>query len=119
MSEGPYPHRDVFGAAVQAQVAIGPDIISPMYTGKDRRDPRIAALLSAGATVSPPQRSYKTRGKKVDWTPAEYDRLQSLTGMQAKRELDDLVSSPLWGWMEEDDRKKGRYLNRGAIAEGC
>ncbi|MBI0475729.1 hypothetical protein D9601_10235 [Sphingomonas sp. MA1305] len=106
MSEGLYPRRDVFGAPVQAQDAIGPDIISPMYTGNDRKDPTIAALLSAGATVSPPQRSYKAGGKKVDWTPAEYDRLQSLAGTQAKRELDDLVSSPVWGWMEEDERKK-------------
>ena len=43
-------------------------------------DPTVKSLLDIGATVTKPQRTHKVGGKSVDWTPAQYDRLQELTG---------------------------------------
>ncbi|GEM71131.1 hypothetical protein SAQ01S_08970 [Sphingomonas aquatilis NBRC 16722] len=96
VSTGLYPRRDVFGRPMEAQDAIGPDIISPVYTGQDRGDPTIAALVDAGATMSMPAKTYKDGGKYKKWTPEQYDSLQAAVGELAKPRLDALVSSPSW-----------------------
>lgn len=106
LSDDLFPRRDVFGQPVKAQDAIGPDIVSPLWTGTGRKDPTIDALLAADATVSPPLRSRKVDGKAVNWTPAEYDRLQEVTGQVAKPQLDALVASSDWKGMDEDGKKK-------------
>ncbi len=105
MSANLYPRRDVFGKAMTQQEALGPDLVSPLYSGRDKMDPTIKSLLDIGATVTKPQRTHKVGGKSVDWTPAQYDRLQELTGGQAKPELDALVASQEWRKMDEDDQK--------------
>ncbi len=43
---------------VLAQDAVGPDIISPLMTGRDRKGPTITALVDSGASITPPQRKY-------------------------------------------------------------
>ncbi|MES3084942.1 thermonuclease family protein [Sphingomonas faeni] len=105
MSANLYPRRDVFGKAMTQQEALGPDLVSPLYSGRDKMDPTIKSLLDIGATVTKPQRTHKVGGKSIDWTPAQYDRLQDLTGGQAKPELDALVASQEWRKMDEDDQK--------------
>lgn len=99
------PRRDVFGREVRSEGGIGPDFMSPIWTSTARNDPTLAALTAASVKISPPQRSYKADGKKVEWTPQQYDDLQRLTGQTAKPQLDGLVASPVWGWMDEDERK--------------
>jgi hypothetical protein len=106
MSQGLYPRRDVFGKAMTQQEAVGPDLISPLYSGRDKMDPTIKSLIDIGASVSKPLRSYKAGGKMIEWTPAQYDRLQELTGGQAKPELDALVASPEWRKMDGDAKEK-------------
>jgi endonuclease YncB( thermonuclease family) len=106
MSTSLYPRRDVFGQAITQQEAVGPDLISPLYSGRDKMDPTIRALIDAGASVTKPQRTYKVGGKPVEWTPAQYDRLQELTGGQAKPELDALVASADWRRMGEEQKEK-------------
>lgn len=105
VSAGLYPRRDVFGRPMEAQDAIGPDIISPVYTGQDRKDPTIAALVDAGATMSMPSKTYKEGGKSKKWTPDQYDRLQAAIGELAKPRLDALVSSPAWRGMEREGQQ--------------
>ncbi|WP_294211330.1 hypothetical protein [uncultured Sphingomonas sp.] len=105
VSTGLYPRRDVFGRPMEAQDAIGPDIISPVYTGQDRKDPTIAALVDAGATMSMPSKTYKEGGKSKKWTPDQYDRLQAAIGELAKPRLDALVSSSAWRGMEREGQQ--------------
>ena len=106
LSESLYPRRDVFGRAMKQQEALGPDLVSPLYAGTDRMDPTLRSLIDIGATVTAPQRRYKSGGKSVEWTPAQYDRLQQIAGGIAKPELDALFASPAWRGMDEDEQKK-------------
>jgi endonuclease YncB( thermonuclease family) len=106
LSESLYPRRDVFGRAMKQQEALGPDLVSPLYAGTDRMDPTLRSLIDIGATVTAPQRRYKAGGKSIEWTPAQYDRLQQIAGGIAKPELDALVASPRWRGMDEDEQKK-------------
>ncbi len=106
MSQNLYPRRDVFGRPVRQQDAVGPDIISPLWTGTGRKDATIDALLQAGATITPPQSTYKAGGKSVPWTPAQYDRLQQVTGSIAKPKLDMLIRTGMWARADEDAKQK-------------
>lgn len=104
MSDDLFPRRDVFGQPVMAQEAMGPDLVSPIFMGTARNDPTITALTSAGIGIGPPQRTYVSGGKRVEWTPEQYDRLQVLTGENAKPPLDALTSAPAWTGLSPDDR---------------
>ncbi|WP_144037222.1 hypothetical protein [Sphingomonas sp. TZW2008] len=106
MSQSLYPRRDVFGRPIVSGGGLGPDILSPVWTGADRNDPTLRGLIDADATISPPQRSYKAGGRRVDWTPAEYDTLQRVTGETAKPQLDALVRGANWNAMSPIDRDK-------------
>lgn len=99
------PRRNVFGEPMQAQNALGPDIVSPLWTSTGRNDPTIDALLAAGVSVSAPQRSYTAGGKRVEWTPQQYDALQEISGRIAKPALDRLTQPGNWLMMDEDAQK--------------
>jgi endonuclease YncB( thermonuclease family) len=105
LSDDLMPRRDVLGRPVVSEGGLGPDIISPIWTGTARNDPTLSALLSSDVSISPPQRSYTVGGKRVDWTPTQYDRLQQLTGEMAKPALDALVQRG-WDGATGDDRQK-------------
>lgn len=106
MSASLYPRRDVFRQAMTQQEALGPDLVSPLYSGRHKMDPTIKGLIDAGATITKPQRTYKAGGKSIEWTPAQYDRLQQIPGGIAKPELDALIASSGWRGMDEDEQKK-------------
>ena len=97
--------RDVFGQAMRRPAGLGPDIASPVRTGTAKKDRTIAALLAADISISPPQRTYKDDGKRIEWTPQQYDDLQRRAGEAGKPALDALVASPVWEWMDDDARE--------------
>ncbi|MBB3692494.1 thermonuclease family protein [Sphingomonas sp. BK580] len=100
------PRRDVMGRVMEAEGGIGPDIISPIWTGTARNDPTLTGLSEAGVAISRPQRAYNDAGKRVEWTPEQYDRLQEITGQLAKPDLDTLVRARPWRSMSHDDRQE-------------
>lgn len=55
--------------------------------------------------ISLPQRSYTADGKRIEWTPAQYDRLQQLTGERAKVDLDALIRAGDWRSMSQETRQ--------------
>lgn len=106
VSDTLFPRRDVLGRPIMSEGGVGPDMVSPIWTGTARNDPTLNALLAADATISPPQRSYKEGGKRLEWTPAEYDRLQEATGRLAQPRLAALVQAAQWARTPQDDQQK-------------
>lgn len=104
-SETLAPRRDVFGQPIKTEGGVGPDIVSPVWKSTAKKDPTIAALLDAGINISRPQRFYKAGGKRVDWTAAEFNRLQEISGGIIKTQLDDLVRSAKWRNGDDDARQ--------------
>jgi len=100
-SEGLFPRRDIFGRAIVSEGGIGPDIVSPIWTGKRGNDPTITAMLDAGAHVNAPSR--KIGKRKL--TPEEYDQYQVAVGTLLKPRLDMMVSAPAWKQVPAEDRK--------------
>lgn len=118
LSSSLLPRRDVFGEPMRAQNALGPDLVSPLFTSNGKNDPTIDALLSAGVSISPLQRSYTVEGKRVEWTPKQYDALQALTGRGAKSALDALTGSGDWLGMSSDEQEDAvRDVLRDARAD--
>jgi endonuclease YncB( thermonuclease family) len=105
MSAGLYPKRNVFGDPIESEGGLGPDIVSPVWTGTARNDPTVKALIDAGVTLNAPSRFRKVDGKRKDWTPAEYDRLQVAVGDMARAGLADLVKSDRWKAADDDGRQ--------------
>ncbi|MBB4155314.1 endonuclease YncB(thermonuclease family) [Sphingomonas jinjuensis] len=126
LSDNLFPKRDVFGDPVESDGGVGPDIVSPIWKGTARNDKTIAALVDAGVTVSAPARFRKVDGKRVEWTPAEYDRLQVAVGDEAKHRLDALVKSDDWKKADDEDRqsmvrdemKAARTAGKGLVEGG-
>ncbi|MEG8039984.1 hypothetical protein QP166_11770 [Sphingomonas sp. LR60] len=104
VSDDLFPRRNIFGEPVTSGGGLGPDIVSPVWTGEAKNNPTIKALLDAGVTVSVPPRFRKVDGKRKEWTPAEYDRLQVAVGDRAREGLSRLVKSD--GWKSADDEAK-------------
>lgn len=80
------PKRDVWGQPIVNEGGIGPDILSPIWTSTDRRDPITEEALRVGATISPPQ--------KGNMTPEQYDRLQEVAGSVGRKWIGQLMASP-------------------------
>lgn len=106
LSNDLYPRRDVFGREMRQQGGVGPDFVSPIWTSTARRDPTLDALVKARAVITPPKRSYTEGGKKVEWTPAEYDRLQEVTGQLAQPRLAALVKAVEWARTPQEDQQE-------------
>lgn len=106
LSNDLYPRRDVFGREMRQQGGIGPDFVSPIWTSAARHHPTLNALVSAQAKITPPQRSYTEGGKRKEWTPAEYDRLQEVTGQLAEPRLAALVKAAEWARTPQEDQQE-------------
>jgi hypothetical protein len=91
-----FPKRDVWGQPIVSEGGVGPDIVSPIWTSTDRRDPITQEALRVGATISPPS--------KGDMTPEQYDRLQPVAGNLARKWIGELIASPEYRAMTRDDQ---------------
>ena len=91
-----FPKRDVWGQPIVGEGGVGPDIVSPIWTSTDRRDPITAEALRVGATVSPPS--------KGDMTPEQYDRLQPVVGDLARKWIGELMQSPEYQAKPRDEQ---------------
>lgn len=86
----------MWGQPIVSEGGVGPDIISPIWTSTDRRDPITAEALRVGATVSPPS--------KGDITPEQYDRLQPVVGDLARKWIGELMQSPEYQAQGRDEQ---------------
>lgn len=104
------PRRNVWGEPILLEGGLGPDIISPFYTSRDRHDAVADEVVRLKLKI-------KRIGRKiggVELTPAQYEEYQILAGPPAKVLLDVLVAQP--GYHRTRDPIKLR-LFKAAIKE--
>jgi len=95
-SEQLLPKRDVWGQPIVSEGGVGPDIISPIWTSTDRKDPITLEALRVGAGISKPN--------KGDMTPEQHDRLQPVAGDLARKWIGELIASPEYRAMPKEDQ---------------
>ncbi|HMU20653.1 MAG TPA: thermonuclease family protein [Sphingorhabdus sp.] len=100
-SESLYPARDIFGQPIENEGGVGPDLLSPVWTSTDRKDPVIERLLAAGVTFDKPNKKIGDR----ELTPGEYDAYQAKAGEYARQYLPGLVLSPQWDGMDNEAKE--------------
>jgi hypothetical protein len=96
LSDNLLPKRDVWGQPIVNEGGVGPDIVSPIWTKKDRNDPITNEVLRVDGTISKPQ----SKGL----TPEQYDRLQAAVGPVARAWLGQLFASPNYRAMGREDQ---------------
>ncbi|MDP1026277.1 thermonuclease family protein [Sphingomonas sp. KR1UV-12] len=101
MSDDLPARRDVYGREMRSEGGLGPDIASPIWTGTRRNDRTTAALLAEGINLSAPQRTVS--GNRL--TPEEYSRYSEASGQALKPQLDALVASPDWDWLDDEGKQ--------------
>jgi hypothetical protein len=90
------PKRDIWGRAIVSEGGIGPDILSPIWTTDDKKDPITLEALRVGATISKLQ--------KGDLTPEQYDRLQEVAGSVGRQWIGQLITTPEYQALDTDSQ---------------
>lgn len=86
------PRRNIFGEPVVLEGGIGPDIMSPIYTSTDKKDPVADEIVRQKTSLSMPRRVVNN----VELSPQQYDRYvllysgQDLKGTKGKTLKDAL-----------------------------
>lgn len=96
LSDNLLPKRDVWGRPIVNDGGVGPDILSPIWTSTDRKDPITLEALRVGAPISKPD--------KGDMTPEQYDQLQPVAGGLARKWIGELMASPEYQAMPKEDQ---------------
>lgn len=96
------PRRNLWGEAIVLEGGVGPDIISPVYVSHDRHDKVNHEIVRLEMKPSMPER--KING--VELTPREYEEYIKLSGIPAKRILDDVINSNIWDKIPDFEKKK-------------
>jgi len=116
-SERLYPQRDIWGQPITTD-RLGPDSLSPITTTIRRDDPVNAEMLAVGAVGTKFPKQHTVAGKRVDYTPAEYDTLQAQAGAKAHDDIDALVAQPGWAALPAEAKQKAiAKVIRGDRAE--
>lgn len=106
LSDDLMPRRDVFGQPVVSEGGVGPDIVSPIWTGTNKRDPVAVALLSSGIGLTMPKRTSKTEAL----SDADFNRYQALAGQKTHTQLAEVIRTP--DWKEADKSERGDMVDK-------
>jgi hypothetical protein len=106
LSDDLLPQRDIWGRPVVNEGGIGPDLLSPFRFSTIKNDPVNAAMLAVGAREGLPSKQYTEAGRRVDYTPEQYNRLQELAGPAAYSGVLALISDPRWQDLSVQARRK-------------
>lgn len=80
LSDSLPPRRNLWGEPVMLEGAIGPDIVSPIYQSRDKKDPVADEITRLRLPLELPARQVMD----VELTAAEYDRFVALAGNELK-----------------------------------
>jgi hypothetical protein len=73
------PRRNIWGEPIVLTGALGPDMISPIYTSEQKKDPVSDEMIRLRLPLSMPEKQIGG----VELTPQEYDRYVQLAGAEA------------------------------------
>lgn len=102
LSKDLLPKRDIWGQKIIRGGAVGPDLVSTIYTSRMKHDPVLKELLAIG--YFPSQVRRKVSG--VELTAEEYDRLQKVTGVLTRQALTKVMKLKEWSKQTVDGRAK-------------
>jgi hypothetical protein len=106
VSKDLYPVRNVWGEPISLSGALGPDIISPVYTSIINNDPVATEVARLGVGISRADRKIKG----IQLTDEQYDKYVFMSGTIAKRVVMKYVTSP--GWKNIPDYMKKDIIKR-------
>lgn len=107
LSSGLEPKRDVFGAEIPMDPALGPDVISPLTVSRESTDP-VRKLLGEGVVVGKPSKTISGKGLPkggVDLGAKEYSWLVRKQGETAKKLLDRVVRNQKFRRLDTEDQQ--------------
>lgn len=112
--------RNLWGEKILLEGGLGPDLISPIYTSKDRKSPIDKELYDLRIPIKMPRKTQHFQRVAVDLTPEEYEQFIILmnkrrlhTGKNLKDSLDYLVTKDsMYKQLTTDDKEMmiRRYL---------
>ncbi|NML95464.1 thermonuclease family protein [Novosphingobium sp. TW-4] len=105
VSKGLPAERTIWGAPITTD-RLGPDVLSPVTTSNRLNDPVNAALLRLGATATNFPKAHNVDGKRVHYTPQEYEQLAAKAGQDAHQRLSVLVGNAAFGGMAPEAQRK-------------
>lgn len=97
--------RDIWGREITTD-RVGPDVLSPITTTLRLNDPVNRTMLGLGATATPLPKFHMVDGKRVDYTPQEYDALSAKAGQGAYDRIRALLGEPGWSVLSSDAQRK-------------
>ena len=116
MSQDAPARRDIFGNEIRLEGGIGPDLLSPIYSSKEKNDPVANEIVRMKIRINPPQRTIA--GKKMDGALySEYSRVSGQTAHQLLTKVVDrqeykqaprLMKEQIIKKIFEDSRKMAR-----------
>jgi hypothetical protein len=101
MSEKLPARMNLWGDPIERGDALGPDILSPIWTSADRNDSVMAEIERLRVGLSKPDRSIG--GTRL--TPEQYARFVYQAGKPAKEMLGKLMDDPSWDRMSDGTRR--------------
>ncbi len=96
MSQSLRPRLDMWGQPIVSEGGVGPDIVSPVWTGTAKNDPLNKEMLDIGARFGPVQ--------KGDLNDAQYHQLRGLAGTMTAAALRQAMETPEWKAASKADR---------------
>jgi len=93
-------HRTVWGEPIVREGALGPDILSPVYTSTARHDPVTDEVARLKLRIVMPDRKIRD----VDLTPDEFDAYVETAGQIAKSRVSFLMNLAGWSRLPDDAR---------------
>lgn len=110
--------RNLWGEKITFNGALGPDIVSPIFTSSEKDSPIDKELLRMRAPIRMPQRTQTFEGVPIKLDPYEYEefmvRMNAIkldsTGKTLKKSLDELVTKDKDYKSEKNDDMKERMI---------
>jgi len=127
LSESLPPRRNIWGEPIILEGGLGPDLMSPIYTSKEKDSPASDELLRLKMPIGMPTISQNIKGISIELEPFEYDRFLELmntnplnsTEEPLKKSIEDLIESEDYQEAHDDQKQmmiRAKFVEAKALA---